>query len=147
MEILTGDERATQDAAAAVAAKIRPGDVLLLRGPLGAGKTVFARALIRALTADPALDVPSPTFTLAQTYDTPRGTVWHFDLYRLEEPEEIFEIGWEEARAGGIILVEWPERLGNLAPADHLAIDLSHTDNSAQRLVSITPHGAYTKRF
>lgn len=117
METVSHSEKETADFAARVAAMLVPGAVLLLSGPLGAGKSVFARALIRALADDPALEVPSPTFTLVQTYDTPKGSVWHFDLYRLEAPEEIFEIGWDEAlSAGGIVLAEWPERLGAFVP-------------------------------
>src|SRR5476651_1643231 len=99
--ITSAGEADTQAEAVRLAATMKAGDVLLLEGDLGSGKTVFARALIRALADDSSLEVPSPTFTLVQTYDTPRGTVWHFDLYRLEEPEEIYEIGWEEALAGG----------------------------------------------
>lgn len=117
METTTRTEAETAAFAAKLAPKMKPGAVLLLQGDLGAGKTVFARALIRALSGDPALDVPSPTFTLVQTYDTPAGMVWHFDLYRLKDPEEIFELGWEEALAEGIVLVEWPERLGPHVPA------------------------------
>lgn len=117
METVSHSEKETADFAARVAETLAPGTVLLLSGPLGAGKSVFARALIRALAHDPALEVPSPTFTLVQTYDTPRGSVWHFDLYRLESSEEIFEIGWDEAlSAGGIVLAEWPERLGTFVP-------------------------------
>jgi len=117
MEMVSHSEKETADFAARVAKILAPGTVLLLSGPLGAGKSVFARALIRALAGDPTLEVPSPTFTLVQTYDTPKGPIWHFDLYRLESPEEIFEIGWDEAlSAGGIVLAEWPERLGAFVP-------------------------------
>jgi tRNA threonylcarbamoyladenosine biosynthesis protein TsaE len=100
---------------------VAPGDTLLLSGTLGAGKTALARALIRALDGDPALEVPSPTYTLVQTYETKAGTVWHFDLYRLDDADAVVELGWDEA-ADGIRLVEWPDRLGRLAPADALAL-------------------------
>ena len=83
------------------------GDVFTLQGPLGAGKSVFCRAFIQEL-AGKTLDVPSPTFTLLQNYDTSKGTIWHFDLYRIENPQEIYEIGWEEALSDGILLIEWP---------------------------------------
>lgn len=102
--------------AAQFAEKLRGGDVVLLKGDLGAGKSVFARSLIRTLAGDSDIEVPSPTFTLVQTYDTPKGEVWHFDLYRLKNPDEVFELGWEDALAGGIVLVEWPERLGPYLP-------------------------------
>lgn len=113
-------EEDTARLAARVAAALTPPCVLCLHGNLGAGKTSFSRALIRALSGDDALVVPSPTFTLLQTYDTPRGPVWHFDLYRLENPDDVFELGWEDALAAGIVIVEWPERLNALkAPSFH----------------------------
>jgi tRNA threonylcarbamoyladenosine biosynthesis protein TsaE len=120
------DEAATERLGAALAARLRPRDVVALVGGLGAGKTTLARAILRAASGEPALIVPSPTFTLAEVYDTPRGTFWHFDLYRLEAPDQVFELGWEEARADGIALVEWAERLGPLLPSERLTITLSH---------------------
>ncbi len=119
------DESATERLGAALAGRLRPRDVVALIGGLGAGKTTLARAILRAAAGDPALVVPSPTFTLVEVYDTPRGAFWHFDLYRLEAPEQVFELGWEEARADGIALVEWPERLDGLLPAERLAVALS----------------------
>lgn len=112
--------------AADYARTLVPGDVVLLHGDLGAGKSVFARAVIRTLCADAALAVPSPTFTLVQTYDSPLAPIWHFDLYRLEDPEDVYETGWEEALSGGLVLVEWPERLGALAPkrSKHVTITI-----------------------
>ncbi|MFN6253869.1 MAG: tRNA (adenosine(37)-N6)-threonylcarbamoyltransferase complex ATPase subunit type 1 TsaE [Acetobacteraceae bacterium] len=118
------DLAATEALAARLAPMLRPGDAVLLDGPLGAGKSAFARALLRAATGDPALEVPSPTFTLVQSYDLPAGPAHHFDLYRLSGPEGLAELGWEEAREG-IVLVEWPERLGPLAPPDALRIHLT----------------------
>jgi len=100
-----------------LAAQARPGDMLLLSGPLGAGKSTFARAFIRALAGDERLTVPSPTFTLVQCYETPRGEVWHYDLWRLDGPGGLEELGWDEAEQK-IVLVEWPERLGALVPGD-----------------------------
>src|SRR3546814_8746907 len=105
----------------------RAGDAILLRGDLGAGKTTFARAFIRARAAmggDSVDDVPSPTFTLVQTYRMPAGDVWHFDLYRLARPEDVYELGVEEALAEGIVLIEWPDRKGSLLPAARLDIVL-----------------------
>lgn len=118
------DLSATEALAARVAALARAGDAILLSGPLGAGKSAFARAFLRAATGDPALEVPSPTFTLVQSYDLPAGPAHHFDLWRLSGPAELRELGWEEARAG-IVLVEWPDRLGPLAPPEALRIALS----------------------
>ncbi len=117
------DADATEALGQAVAAALRPGDAVLLEGPLGAGKTTLARALLRAACGDPALEVPSPSYALVQGYDSPLGPIAHFDLWRLDGPAALEELGWEEARAG-IVLVEWPERLGLLRPADALAVRL-----------------------
>ena len=117
------DLAATEALGARLAALLRPGDAVLLDGPLGAGKTALARALLRALLADPALDVPSPSYTLLQTYDTPIGPVHHFDLWRLDGPGAVPELGWEEACCG-VVLVEWPDRLGPLRPPDALTLTL-----------------------
>lgn len=93
-----------------MAAVLKPGDVLALQGPVGAGKTHFARAFIRARQGDGAEDVPSPTFTLVQTYDDPMGSeIWHADLYRLTHADELAELGLDEAMQGSIVLVEWPD--------------------------------------
>jgi tRNA threonylcarbamoyladenosine biosynthesis protein TsaE len=119
------DLSATEALAARLAAKARPGDALLLSGPLGAGKSAFARAFLRAWAGDAALEVPSPSFTLVQGYERADGAMaWHFDLYRLSGPNEVTELGWDEAREG-IVLVEWPDRLGPLAPAEALRITLA----------------------
>ena len=129
-------------AAAKLAPQLRQGDTILLHGNLGTGKTVFARALIRALSGDEDLEVPSPTFTLVQTYDTPLGALWHFDLYRLENSDEIYELGWEEALSGGIMLVEWPERLGTLLPPSRLDIRLTPVKNkTCSRLIQVKKTG------
>ncbi|HUB48529.1 MAG TPA: tRNA (adenosine(37)-N6)-threonylcarbamoyltransferase complex ATPase subunit type 1 TsaE [Acetobacteraceae bacterium] len=117
------DLQATARLAAAVASLARPGDAILLEGPLGAGKTALARAFLRTAAGDPALEVPSPTFTLVQSYPTPRGTVHHYDLWRLEGPSALAELGWDESR-DDIVLVEWPDRLGALRPPDALTITL-----------------------
>ena len=116
------DPAATDALGAALASRLRAGDVVCLRGPLGAGKTSLARGLIAALGG--GQDAPSPTFTLVQTYETD-PPLWHFDLYRLTDPEEIWELGWEEAREEAACLIEWPERLGRHLPADRLEIALS----------------------
>ncbi|GBR06123.1 tRNA (adenosine(37)-N6)-threonylcarbamoyltransferase complex ATPase subunit type 1 TsaE [Acetobacter oeni] len=115
---------ATEHLAVAIARATRPGDAILLSGPLGAGKSVFARAFLRELCHDPALDVPSPTFTLVQTYDATISPVAHFDLWRLDGPEALEELGWDDAR-NGVVLVEWPERLEDMTPPDALHIVLT----------------------
>ena len=117
---------ATERIAASLAALIRPGDAILLSGDLGAGKTAFARAFLRALTGDPVLDVPSPTFTLVQTYDTPKGSVHHYDLWRLTDHNAMAELGWDDALED-IVLVEWPDRLGPLTPPHALTLALRPT--------------------
>jgi tRNA threonylcarbamoyladenosine biosynthesis protein TsaE len=126
------DQAATDRLAAEIAPLLRPGDAVLLEGPLGAGKTTFARALLRAATNDPALDVPSPTFTLVQSYATPHGEIWHFDLWRLAGPEGLGELGWEEAQSG-IVLVEWADRLGALRPAEALILTLEIGSGTERR--------------
>jgi tRNA threonylcarbamoyladenosine biosynthesis protein TsaE len=115
MKLFLGDEAATVSLAEKLAAVAGAGDVLLLSGPLGAGKSSFARAFIRCLAGDPRLEVPSPSFTLVQSYESARAEIWHYDLWRLEGPAALEELGWDEAMAG-ITLVEWPERLGGLEP-------------------------------
>ena len=119
------DEAATERLGASLATRLRPRDVVALQGGLGVGKTTLARAILRAASGDPALIVPSPTFTLVEVYDTPVGVFWHFDLYRLEQPEQVFELGWEEARADGVALVEWAERLDTLLPRERLTVTLA----------------------
>ena len=118
--ILT-DLAATEALAARIAARLRLGDAVLLEGPLGAGKTAFARALLRAAVGDPALEVPSPSYTLVQSYDAPAFTLHHFDLWRLSGPSGLVELGWDDARQD-VVLVEWPDRLGELWPQGALAI-------------------------
>jgi len=126
------NEQATEALGATLAARLKPGDVVGLKGDLGAGKTTLARAIIRAAAADPELIVPSPTFTLVEVYDTPRGSYWHFDLYRLDDPQQVYELGWEEALAEGIVLLEWPERLGRLLP-QHLSVTLELASDDGRR--------------
>jgi len=125
---------ATEALAAVVATIARPGDAILLEGELGAGKTAFARAFLRAAAGDPALEVPSPTFTLVQSYATSIGTVHHFDLWRLDGPGGLVELGWDAAR-DDIVLVEWPDRLGVLRPTEALTVALHYTGPDSRRAV------------
>lgn len=118
------DEQATVRLAEDLAAALKPGDVVALEGDLGAGKTTLARALLRALADDPALEVPSPTFTLVQDYALPRFPVFHFDLYRIGAAGELDEIGFDEAIRSGAALVEWPERAGAALPRGALTVRL-----------------------
>ena len=130
------DERATDQLGATLATRLRIGDIIGLKGELGAGKTTLARAILRAAAEDARLIVPSPTFTLVEVYDTPRGSFWHFDLYRLETPEQVIELGWEEALAEGISIIEWPERLGLLLPK-HLSVTLEVDGDGRRALLDV----------
>ena len=116
------DEAATRALGEALAPVLRGGDILRLQGDLGAGKSTLARGLIAALTGAP--HAPSPTFTLVETYDGPDFALWHFDLYRLEAPEDVWELGLEDALDGGLALIEWPERIDGLLPGGALTVRL-----------------------
>jgi tRNA threonylcarbamoyladenosine biosynthesis protein TsaE len=118
------DAAATEALGGRLAALLEPGDALLLFGDLGAGKTTLARGLVAAWTRA-AEETPSPTYTLVQTYDGPHGELWHFDLYRLESPDDVLELGLDEALETGIAVVEWPERLPDWAPADRIELRLA----------------------
>src|ERR1700755_619 len=127
--IVLANERATQRLAVDIAAVLKPGDLVTLSGDLGAGKTAFARALIRHLAGDAALDVPSPTFTLVQTYALPRLAVVHADLYRVAHASELAELGVDEAAENAVVLLEWPDRAAEVLPADRLDIPLTPVAN------------------
>jgi tRNA threonylcarbamoyladenosine biosynthesis protein TsaE len=140
------DLEATGALARRLARVLGPGDVVGLAGPLGAGKTTLARALIEALAAAgggaPVGEVPSPTFTLVQVYETGGPAVWHFDLYRLERPADALELAIEEAFADAISLIEWPDRLGGLMPADWLEVTIDREGDGDARRARIQGHGA-----
>lgn len=137
------DEAATDALGRALAPRLARGEALCLTGPLGAGKSTLARALIRALTT-PDEDVPSPTFTLVQFYEGRGLTLAHFDLYRLTDPDEAYEIGLDEALEDGAALIEWPQRLEGRLPPDRLDIEMAL--DGAGRRVRLTPHGAWEGR-
>ncbi|MCY1126630.1 tRNA (adenosine(37)-N6)-threonylcarbamoyltransferase complex ATPase subunit type 1 TsaE [Frigidibacter sp. RF13] len=134
---------ATAALAARIAPLLGPGQVMLLEGEIGAGKTHFARALIQTLLAAEGRreDVPSPTFTLVQVYETARGEIWHADLYRLTDPSEVIELGLTEAFETAICLVEWPDRLGDLAPREALLLSLRPDATGEGRMATFQATG------
>ncbi|MDF3349907.1 tRNA (adenosine(37)-N6)-threonylcarbamoyltransferase complex ATPase subunit type 1 TsaE [Sulfitobacter sp. KE34] len=137
----------TAERARQLARRLSPGDVILLSGDVGVGKTHFARALITELL-DHHEDIPSPTFTLVQTYDTASSAIWHADLYRLTSTHEIEELGLIDAFHDAICLVEWPDRLGPLAPADALEISLSPgTEEDSRRLTAEWSGGDWAEKL
>ena len=144
-EVDLPDDAATARLAEDIAAALVPGDVVALSGGLGAGKTTLARALIRAISAEPALEVPSPTFTLVQAYSGGRVPIAHFDLYRLTAPDELVEIGFDDARLDGAVLVEWPERAGDRLPPDRLEVALEIVDRG--RRAKVTTAGSWPERM
>ena len=140
------DEAATAALAARIAAQVVPGDIIALRGDLGAGKTSFARAFIRA-RGDADEEVPSPTFTLVQIYQSDAVAIWHFDLYRLDRAEEAWELDIEEAFASGVSLIEWPDRLASLLPQRRLEITLDFGDLPNARRASLAGDAGWRARL
>ena len=132
-KIISASEKETAEIAEKIALLAEKGDVFALYGTLGMGKSVFARAFIQKLTG--AKDVPSPTFTLVQQYDAENFEIYHFDLYRLKNEEEVFELGFEEAVYSGVCLIEWPEKAGNWLPRDIYKINIEPQGNG--RLIEI----------
>ena len=146
--VALADEQATHRLMLDVAALLEPGDLITLSGDLGAGKTTFARALIRHLAGDESIEVPSPTFTLMQAYDLPRFPLVHADLYRLEGPAELAELGFEDVAERGIVLLEWPDRAAGFLPADRLdiALTLSPQHGPTFRNARVTGYGKFALR-
>ncbi len=132
-QFISTSEEETLQIAAQFAKMLKPGDVVALHGTLGVGKTAFTRGVIQSLTD--AKEVPSPTFTLLQTYDTPDFTLYHFDMYRLKSPEEAYEIGIEDAFTDGVSFIEWPQKIGSLLPKKQ--IDVSIEIKPDYRLITI----------
>lgn len=107
--------------------------VICLYGDLGAGKTAFSRAFIRHVVGDDGENVPSPTYTLVQTYDDDR--IWHFDLYRMEHPDQLYDIGWEDALTADYCLIEWPERLGHAKPQNSVDISIETLPDGGREII------------
>ena len=147
--IVLANERATRRLAIDLTSILKPGDFITLSGDLGAGKTAFARALIRHLAGDETLDVPSPTFTLVQTYALPRVTVVHADLFRVGRTSELTELGIDEAAADAVVLLEWPDRAAEALPPDRLdiAFTLAPHLGPNQRQAELTAHGTFVPRL
>jgi tRNA threonylcarbamoyl adenosine modification protein YjeE len=143
------DHASTEDFARIVAEELRPGDLVTLSGGLGAGKTALARALVRTLTNDPDLEVPSPTFTLMQVYDSPHGPIVHADFYRLSGGYELVELGWDETTENAITLVEWPERAEDALKSEHLDIrlDFAPGGQGQGRVAMLTGTGRFASRL
>ncbi len=139
-------EGATAALAGRFAGLARRADVIALRGPLGSGKTSFARAFIRARFGTRE-EVPSPTFTLVEIYGPSPPLVWHFDLFRLARPAEVWELGIEDALADGISLIEWPERIGDLLPRERLDIEFAFGADADARTAILAPSSGWTGRL
>jgi tRNA threonylcarbamoyladenosine biosynthesis protein TsaE len=140
------DEAATVALARRIAGVAKAGDVIALAGDLGVGKTAFARAFVDALTGERE-EVPSPTFTLVQTYESKAGAIWHFDLYRLERPDEAYELGLEEALCEGISLIEWPDRAAILLPEERLDLTLTFAADPNARTAHLAGRGSWADRL
>ena len=147
-ELALEDEDATRRFAVQIANALEPGDWVTLSGDLGAGKTTFARALIRFLAEDPTVAVPSPTFTLVQDYQLPRFPLLHADLYRLTSPDELTELGLEDAPKDAVVLMEWPDRAGETLPPDRIDIAFSLPSNLSpeRRNAVVTGWGSLASR-
>jgi tRNA threonylcarbamoyladenosine biosynthesis protein TsaE len=144
-EFRLNDERDTEGLGRSLARVLQKGEAVCLSGPLGAGKSVLARAMVRALCPDET-EVPSPTFTLVQFYPAPDFPLAHFDLYRLSSADEAYEIGLDEALREGAAIIEWPERLGHHLPPDRLDVEISLADGGEARRARLTPHGSWEER-
>lgn len=141
------DHEATENFARKLAEELKPGDLVTLSGGLGAGKTTFARALVRMLANDPELEVPSPTFTLMQVYDGPLFPIVHADFYRLSGGYELVELGWDEITENAIALVEWPERAEDALNPEHLDIRLDIAPGGRGRIAMLTGTGTFASRL
>ena len=145
--LITPSPAATAEVAMRLASLLKPSDVVLLEGGIGAGKSFLTRTLIQHCQDHPE-DVPSPTFTLVQEYETNIGPVWHADLYRLSGPDEVIELGLIDAFEEALCFVEWPDRLNDLAPKDALTITLTPLQAEDSRSIEFTwTTGAWASRL
>lgn len=135
MEWCVTTENETAIVAQQLAPLLKQGDIVLLNGTLGVGKTTFVRALIQYLLQS-EIDVPSPTYTLLQMYDTPNFVIYHFDFYRLKTPEEAYEVGIEEAFSEGVSLIEWPDKIAKLIPQKHKAITFQLMEDGCRKITT-----------
>lgn len=143
-EIVLPDAAATLALGRRLGERLGAGDVVCLSGNLGAGKTTLARGAIEAWTGYPD-EVPSPTYTLVQTYEGEKGELWHVDLYRLQRPDDAWELGLEDAFVSAACLIEWPERLGAQLPRDRLDVELKPEGEG--RTAALTAHGAWRAKL
>lgn len=144
----SGSEIATQKFASQLAPYLQSGDLIALVGDLGCGKSVMARTIIRTLMDNPDIEVPSPTFTLVQSYEGANIDIWHSDLYRLEDSEEVYELGFDEALNHALILVEWPDRLPEELQENCLIISLKHGDTDENdRVITVMGNQAWQQRL
>lgn len=136
LKLITHSEAETAQLARLLASSLKSGDCVAFFATLGMGKSVFCRHIIQSL--NPKIShVPSPTFTLVQIYETPKADIWHFDLYRLENPEEVYELGIEEALSSAISLIEWPQNMGSFLPDDAIEVHISAADKENSRHIQI----------
>ena len=143
IELYLSTEEATKQLGQKLALIAKTGDVFALFGTLGMGKSVLARAFVQELCGQG--EVPSPTFTLLQTYEAPNFDIYHFDLYRLKSAEDIFEIGMEEAIYGGVSLIEWPEKMGRYLPRDIFRIEISNYKNGRKVVIKTTSEDKFLR--
>ena len=136
----------TEELASALKENLQNGDIILLKGEIGAGKSLFARSLIQS-AMDQVEEVPSPTFTIVQTYETKLGSIWHADLYRLTDQSEIFELGLIDAFVNEIVIVEWPDRLGHLEPQDALTVEIVILENDKREVIFSTNSSMWKARL
>ena len=139
MDFVIHSEKEMNQVAKKIAPLLNKGDVVALYGTLGVGKTTLVRAIVRTFLGQ-RTDVPSPTFTLLQTYETKKYPIYHFDFYRLKSPNEAYEIGIEDAFASGVSFVEWPEKIGNLLPKKHIAVRIDMIPDGRAIYIQGLPH-------